>query len=217
MSSRTICSFSRFAPLIGPLSSWQIFFIGNPVNQYLTSPNLLRHMFSFSKQCKISFFSHNYSFIAKYLSQFSSTYLQFFLNHFLSLNCKAWIYWIASSIISICDIFPDCSRSGNIFFSFSMSAWLIAVVSTSTVPIFSTIVEEYFKIDEDVFNSEKYHWLTTVTDSRNQNSFFYFNKGSTQPSDAPPLMLWITQVSPRHGGALQWISDDRETIFLVKI
>ena len=50
------------------------------------------------------------------------------------------MYCIASSIMSNCDTFPDCWRSGNIFFSFSISAWLMLDVSSSTSPIFTPIV-----------------------------------------------------------------------------
>ena len=87
--------------------------------------------------------------------------------YYMSLYCNVFMYCIASSIMSSCESFPDCCRSGNIFFSFSMSAWLMLDVSSSTSPIFTPMM---VVIAVDVLHSTDSGRLTIILSSTVHNS-----------------------------------------------
>ena len=126
------------------------------------------------------------------------------------------MYCIASRIISNCDNFPDCCNSGNIFFSFSMSAWLMLDVSSSTSPIFTPIVvvmswtKELYWMMEECSSLSLYppnvtlgviirvcHTKYQVTDTNHLNS-----GGSTEVWRLPclavclPTLMSLLQVPP---------------------
>ena len=60
--------------------------------------------------------------------------------HLISVYCNVLMYFIASRMISSCERFPACWRSGNIFLSFSRSSWLILDVSSSKSSSFTTMI-----------------------------------------------------------------------------
>ena len=109
--------------------------------------------------------------------EFDFVFLTIFMLHafyfVLSVYCNDLMYWIASSIMSSCESFPDCCMSGNIFFSFSMSAWLMLDVSSSTSPIFTPMM---VVIAADVFHSTDSDRLTSIQSSTAQEKLIIPDK-----------------------------------------
>ena len=106
-----------------------------------------------------------------------SLYNDFFIyylykgDQFISFPCKLLMYCIASIIISSCEVFPDCCRSGNNLFSCSKSSCLIVVVSTITSP---SLMHIFFVCSSSskVTSTTVGYWLKTPSWA-SYNNWFY--------------------------------------------